>query len=181
MRHAHAWRHTPIDYNGDEYTSRMPGNGLSTPENLEMKRIKPVCTGGLLALALLSGTVAAEQIYRSVDAEGNVTFSNQPPDNAVSVDKVDVEPGPSEAAQREAQERMQRQEEAAQELGEARASRAKQQEKQAAPPAPEAVEPAEPLNQEYVDPYVYPPVRDRIRDRLPRPVPRPVPRPPMPR
>jgi hypothetical protein len=133
-----------------------------------MKRITPVCTAGLLVLVLLSGVAAAEQIYRSVDAEGNVTFSNQPPANAVSVDKVDVQPGPSEAAQREAQERMQRQEETAQELGEARASRAKQQ---AVAPAPEAVVPVEPLNQDYVYPYENTPLRDRIRDRVPaRPV-----------
>jgi hypothetical protein len=136
-----------------------------------MKRIAPVCTGGLLALALLSGAVAADPIYRSVDAQGNVTFSNKPPANAVTVDKVDVQPGPSEAAQREAQERMQRQEEAAQSLEEARASRAKQQEEQAAPPAPEAVEPVEPLNQYYDYPYADTPLRDHIRDRLPaRPV-----------
>ena len=38
--------------------------------------------GSVLLLAMLAGTAAAEQIYRSVDAEGNVTFSNQPPANS---------------------------------------------------------------------------------------------------
>jgi hypothetical protein len=132
----------------------------------------------VLLLAMLAGTAAAEQIYRSVDAEGNVTFSNQPPANSVSVDQVDVQPGPSEAAQREAQERMQRQEATANELGEASASRA-QEKRQATPAVPEPVAPVEPDNQYYGYPYGNPP-RNRIRDRLP---PRPVQLParPMPR
>ena len=134
-----------------------------------MKRFThTVCTGGALLLAMLAGTAAAEQIYRSVDAEGNVTFSNQPPANSVSVDQVDVQPGPSEAAQREAQEQMQRQEEAANELGEANASR-EQQKPPATPAVPEPVQPVEPVNQYYDGPYEYPPhdrIRDRIRDRI---------------
>ena len=129
-----------------------------------------VRTGCVLMLAMLAGTAAAEQIYRSVDAEGNVTFSNQPPANSVNVDQVDVQPGPSEAAQREAQERMQRQEAAANEMGEASARRA-QQKPQASPAVPEPVEPVEPVNQYYGDPYGDTPRRDQIRDRLPeRPV-----------
>jgi len=121
-----------------------------------------------LLLAMLAGTAAAEQIYKSVDAEGNVTFSSQPPANSVSVDQVSVQPGPSEAAQREAQERMQRQEATANELGEANASR--EQQKPSPPPAvPEPVQPDEPVNQYYDGPYRYPPnnrIRDRIRDRI---------------
>jgi Domain of unknown function (DUF4124) len=139
-------------------------------------------TGCGLLLAMLAGTVAAEQIYRSVDAEGNVTFSNQPPANSVTVDQVSVQPGPSDAAQREAQERMQRQEAAANELGEANASR-EQQKPPAAPAVPEPVQPDEPVNQYYDGPYEYPPhnrIRDRIRDRIddrlpPRPVQLPAP------
>ena len=135
--------------------------------------------GSVLLLAMLAGTAAAEQIYRSVDAEGNVTFSNQPPANSVTVDQVDVQPGPSEAAQREAQERMQRQEATANELGEANASR-EQQKPPATPAVPESVQPDEPVNQYYDGPYGYPPnnrIRDRIRDRLP---PRPVQQPARP-
>ena len=49
-----------------------------------------ICTGAMCMLALLDGSVAAEQIYRSVDAEGNVTFSDQPPVNAVNVGTVTV-------------------------------------------------------------------------------------------
>jgi len=137
-------------------------------------------TGCMLLLATVAGTAAAEQIYRSVDAQGNVTFSNQPPANSVTVDQVSVQPGPSDAAQREAQERMQRQEAAANELGKANASR-EQQKPPAAPAVPEPVQPVEPVNQYYDGPYEYPPhnrIRDRIRDRIddrlpPRPVQQP--------
>jgi Domain of unknown function (DUF4124) len=138
-------------------------------------------TGCALLLVMLAGTAAAEQIYRSVDAEGNVTFSNQPPANSVTVDQVSVPPGPSDAAQREALERMQRQEAAANEMSEARA-RSVQQKPQPSPPVPEPVEQQEPVNQYYGYPYGNTPRRDQIRDRLPerpvqlpsRPVQRPV-------
>ena len=118
-------------------------------------------TGCGLLLAMLAGTAAAEQIYRSVDAEGNVTFSNQPPANSVTVDQVSVQPGPSDAAQREARERMQRQEATANEMSEASASRV-QQKPQATPAVPEPVQPVEPVNQYYGDQP-----RNRFRDRLP--------------
>jgi Domain of unknown function (DUF4124) len=149
-----------------------------------------VRTGCLLLLALLAGTTSAEQIYRSVDADGNVTFSNQPPANSVTVDQVDVQPGPSEAAQREAQERMQRQEATANEMSEARARRTQEQAQSkpvASPAVPDPVEQEEPVNQFYDYPYGNTPRRDQIRNRLPerpvqlpsrpvRPPARPVPR-----
>ena len=81
----------------------------------------------LLLLTLLAGTAAAEQIYRSVDAEGNVTFSSTPPADAAAVEAVSVPPGPSAEQQQEARERMQRQEATASEMGEARANRTQQQ------------------------------------------------------
>lgn len=118
-------------------------------------------TGCALLLAMVAGTVAAEQIYRSVDAQGNVTFSNQPPANSVTVDQVSVQPGPSDAAQREARERMQRQEAAANEMSESSARRV-QQKPQATPAVPGQVEPVEPVNQ-----YYGTPTRNRFRDRVP--------------
>ena len=131
-----------------------------------MSRYKyTVRTSCVLMLAMLAGTVAAEQIYRSVDAEGNVTFSNQPPANAVTVDEVSVQPGPSDAAQREAQERMQRQGAAANEMSEARARRTQQQ-PEASPAVPEPVEPEDPVNQYYDYPYPDTARGDRVRDRM---------------
>ncbi|HYQ72124.1 MAG TPA: DUF4124 domain-containing protein, partial [Gammaproteobacteria bacterium] len=107
-----------------------------------------VITRCTLVLVLLAGPAAAEQIYRSVDAEGNVTFSSQPPSGAVNVDEVSVRPGPSAEEQEAARARIQAQEATASEIGEARASRAPQQ-PEASPEAPAAVAPIEPLNQYY--------------------------------
>jgi hypothetical protein len=126
-------------------------------------------TGCMLVMVMLAGTAFAEQIYRSVDADGNVTFSSQPPTEAVTVDEVSVPAGPSDAAQREARERMQRQEATASEMGEARASRV-QQKAESDPVAPDVVERVEP-DQYYGYPYRVTPRRDQIPDRLPeRPV-----------
>jgi hypothetical protein len=129
-----------------------------------------VIAGCMLMLVVPAVTVADEQIYRSVDAEGNVTFSSQPPTGAVAVDKVNVRPGPSDAEQQAARERMQRQEATASEMSEARASRVQQQPAESID-VPEVVEPAEPLNQYYGYPYRKTPSRDQLPGRLPeRPV-----------
>lgn len=145
-----------------------------------MKLTAHIHTGGMLVLVLLSGMAAADQIYRSVDAQGNVTFSNQPPANSVSVDKVSVQPGPSAEAQQEAQERIQRQEATANELGEANARRVQQQ-PQKSPDASQPVDSVDPVDPYYGYPYQDTTRRDKIRDRVPiRPIPRPIPR-PMPR
>ncbi len=125
-----------------------------------------VCSVCCLLLALPAGTAAAGQIYRSVDAEGNVTFSSQPPDGAVNVDEVSVQPGPSEEEQRAARERMQRQEATASEMSEARASRYQQQ-PEAGPVTPVGVErEVVPVNPYYGYPNANPP-RDKGPGRLP--------------
>jgi hypothetical protein len=68
--------------------------------------LRTICAAFVLVLALPAATATAQTIYRSVDAHGNVTYSNQPPPaNAVNVEEVSVQPGPSDAAQREARER----------------------------------------------------------------------------
>jgi hypothetical protein len=115
-------------------------------------------------LALLAGTAAAEQIYKSVDAEGNVTFSNEPPAGAVNVDQVKLQPGPSDAAQQAARERVRAQEATASELGEARASRTPQK-SEASPDVPAAVAPLEPVNQYYGYPYRKPRPGNQRPDR----------------
>ena len=123
-----------------------------------------VLAGCMLMLAVPTGTVAAEQIYRSVDAEGNVTFSSQPPADAVDVDEVSLPPGPSAEEQAAARKRVQAQEATASEIGEARASRAPKP-PETSPAAPAAVEPMEPLNQNYGYPNRTRPVRDKLPER----------------
>lgn len=134
-----------------------------------MRRITQLVCAGCV-LVPLSGTAPAEQIYRSVDADGNVTFSGTPPANAATVDAVSVRPGPSEHTQREARERIQRQTQTATEMGEARADRARQQ--AAEPPvAPDTVEREVTEDKYYSSPYPNTGRRDQLPGRLPeRPV-----------
>jgi hypothetical protein len=138
-----------------------------------------VCTACMLVLVLLAGTAMAGQIYRSVDADGNVTFSSEPPGNATTVEEVKVRPGPSAEAQREARERLQRQESTANEMGEARAGRIRQQ-PSASPGSTDTAGHNVTEDQYYGNPHPNTGRGDKIRDRLPgRPVQlpaRPVPR-----
>jgi hypothetical protein len=60
-----------------------------------------------LALASVAA-IAGEGVYRSVDAAGNVTYSDSPPADAVEVEGVPVQEGPSPEVTREAIERSER-------------------------------------------------------------------------
>ena len=135
-----------------------------------------VRTACVVMLAVLAVTATGESIYRSVDKDGNVTYSNKPPASGVTVKEISVRPGPSDAEQREAQERLQRDQAAANEMREARERRL-EQEKAAmpAPPKPVEVKSEDPIDQYYGSPDSDTARRDQIRDRLPtRPVQPPV-------
>ncbi len=54
-----------------------------------------------------SNNVLADAVYKSVDKEGNITYSSSPTDNHQQADKVDILPPPSEEAANAAQERHQ--------------------------------------------------------------------------
>lgn len=57
-------------------------------------------------LAITAFQTSAEEVHRSVDAEGNVTFSDAPVAGAVKSDTVRVDPGtPSPERQAESQQR----------------------------------------------------------------------------
>ena len=98
----------------------------------------------LLAVAL----PASAQVYRSVDEQGNVIFSDSPPDDAVEVAPVEIRPGPDDTQVRATRERLDAQREAleSREAGRAaeearrREERLRQREaqaqRQAAQPAP---------------------------------------------
>ena len=59
----------------------------------------------LTAITLSTGTLldtaVAETIYKSVDAEGNVTFSNTPPAQGVEAQTIELQPGPTPAQQQQ--------------------------------------------------------------------------------
>ena len=105
-------------------------------------------------LAVASATATAQTVYRSVDSEGNVTYTDQPPaPNAGKVEEVDVQAGPSDEAQREARERAQRDQDKANQMRDAREDRDQQQ--QVAQPAAPTPPPPTPEDDEvhaYPDP-----------------------------
>jgi hypothetical protein len=90
----------------------------------------------------LACNASAQTYYRSVDAEGNVTYSANPPVDAAQVAPVEVQPGPSDEEVKRAVERQQRFEA---QLGEAEEKRAQmdQDREDKVKAAEEAVEQAE--------------------------------------
>jgi hypothetical protein len=61
-----------------------------------------------VVMFLFSSGALAGQVYRSVDEEGRVTYSDKPPPSAADVEEVEVQPAPSGARQREGMERVSR-------------------------------------------------------------------------
>jgi len=67
-------------------------------------RVLPYLTAITLTTTLLCATAAAETIYKSVDAQGNVTFSNMPPPAGVEAQQIELQPGPTPAEQQQSLE-----------------------------------------------------------------------------
>ena len=69
----------------------------------------------LLLVALASTATVADELYKSVDSAGNVTYSSTPP-QGVKVEKMEVAPPPGEAEVQAAEERLKKNEAQANEL-----------------------------------------------------------------
>ena len=86
--------------------------------------------GALAALLLFSitnGIASAEKIYKSIDKEGNVTYSTTPPPDAVGSEEIERPAGPTDEQVREAEERSRQTTELAGELERDRVQREKEQ------------------------------------------------------
>ncbi len=66
-------------------------------------RVLPCLSAITLATSLLCVPALAETIYKSVDAEGNVTFSSTPPAD-VEAQQIELQPGPTPAQQQQSLE-----------------------------------------------------------------------------
>ena len=67
-----------------------------------MKLVKPL----LVTIAIAASQVSAETVYRSVDEQGNVTFSDKAVGNAKQEEKISIDaPAPSTKKQLEARQR----------------------------------------------------------------------------
>ena len=87
-----------------------------------INQVKTCC----IVISLFTASVVAQPLYKSVNSQGEVTFSDKPLPNAVEVQEVHVEPGPTEAQQRESAESLKRIESQANDLGAVNAERAQQ-------------------------------------------------------
>ncbi len=74
----------------------------------------------------------AEEIYKIVDEDGNVTYSAEPPDGSQTAEKIEVQPPPSEEDTKAAQERLKKIREDADKAAQARAEAAKLEAERAA-------------------------------------------------
>jgi hypothetical protein len=66
-------------------------------------RVRPYLTAITLSTSLLCLPALAETIYKSIDAEGNVTFSSTPP-AGVEAQQIELQPGPTPAQQQQSLE-----------------------------------------------------------------------------
>ena len=82
----------------------------------------------ILTAALASHAAAAEQVYRSVDDRGAITFSDRPTEQAVESEPVTLPPAPSEEAVRLARERAEKTIQTSEEMAKQREETAKARE-----------------------------------------------------
>ena len=97
--------------------------------NHRFKNRSPVRIAVTLLFAGTLGTPSlalAEEIYKSVDADGNVTYSWVPPEEAVDTQTVSVPDAPPEAQQQEAVQREKQLQRAADSLARERSARDRQ-------------------------------------------------------
>ncbi len=128
-----------------------------------------------IVFSCAAATVAAETLYKSVNEQGEVTFSDSPPENAAKVQQIEVKPAPTEQQQREGLERERLIGEQANKLGAANTERSQAREDdqaQAPRQVNDAVEPIETYNMDYRNRPGRP-----LPEHRPRPTPRPVTRP----
>lgn len=69
------------------------------------------------SLALLAPVSFADTVYKTVDEQGNVQYSADPPPQGVNYEILDGVPEPDEAAVREAEERQEKLEEHLDDVG----------------------------------------------------------------
>ena len=87
--------------------------------------LRGVAVGSTLSLMLISIMSVAEEVYKVMDEEGNVTYSTEPPENNKSAEVIEAMPEPSEKDIEAARQRQQKIEEDFDKLDQARAEQAR--------------------------------------------------------
>ena len=99
---------------------------------MEKSGFRNISSLWITVILLLAGTLCApslaltEEIFKSVDVDGNVTYSSVPPEEAVDTQPVSVPDAPSEAQQQEAVQRDKQLQGAADSLAQERSARDRQ-------------------------------------------------------
>jgi len=79
----------------------------------------------LLTLSALPISANAQQVYRSVDPQGNIIYSDAPPADAAQTQSIDLPPGPTEEQVKQAQQRTREIQESADKMAGEREAREK--------------------------------------------------------
>jgi hypothetical protein len=70
-------------------------------------RVLPSLTAIVLVTSLCCVTADADTIYKTIDAQGNVSFSNTPPPAGVEAQQIELSPGPTPAEQQQSIQQVQ--------------------------------------------------------------------------
>lgn len=125
-----------------------------------------------LGLVFCSLTILGQPVYKSVDEQGNVTYSNTPPETAKQVEKVDIKPGPSKQNTEDSQQSLETTKATAKQMEKDRKSREIERNKQREAAAKEAEKFATPEESQKNYGSHYPIYQQPIvRPRPPRPPP----------
>ena len=123
-----------------------------------------------IACSCAAASVAAETLYKSVNEKGEITFSDNPPENADRVQEIQVQPAPTESQVQEGLEREKRIKAQATNSGADHAAREQAREEQTTEETPPAVEAIESYNRgNYYNRDAEPPKRP-VRPLPSRPV-----------
>ena len=138
-----------------------------------------IITASIFVLGMSVGY--SDTIYKSIDEQGNVTYSSTPPDNAVKTKNIKLPKSQTDSASGDQQRRQQNMQEVTDDLAKSRAEREKQRAEQQAKSAEKKKEQQKldsDRDSDRRDVYGYPPniTRPPIRPRPPS-GPRPTPLP----
>jgi len=84
--------------------------------DVRSRAAKPSTWCGLLLIAIVAvplSSALGQAVYKYVDEDGNVVYSEQPPPQDQPSERVDVRPGPTSAQQKDAENREQQLQDAA--------------------------------------------------------------------
>jgi hypothetical protein len=113
---------------GVHMTVRFPQAAASIIGLLFIAAVKPLYATGYMTA--YSANLKPGTVYKSVDASGNVTYSSARPQDSIAVEKITLQPGPSEEYIQKTRRRHERIMDAANELADAREQRQTEREEE---------------------------------------------------